>query len=539
MSSDFPLLIKSLLPTALANNPDQSIISDGLARYSYAGFYQRLMRLSGALQAVGMGQGGTLAVMDWDTHRYLECFFAVPMFGAVLHTINVRLAPAQIAYTIDHAEDDIILVHVDFLPLLETVMPLVTRTVKLVVLQDNFGATSSTLPDTPLDLFGDYENMLAAAPVDFGFPDFGENSRATTFYTTGTTGDPKGVAYTHRQLVLHSMAVLGGFGPMAASNRFHNHDVYMPMTPMFHVHGWGFPYAATLLGVKQIYPGYYEPANLLRLIVDEGVTFSHCVPTILNMLLTDPVATHSDLSHWKVVIGGSALPAGLAQMALDQGINVFAAYGLSETCPLLTFAHLDPADEGDVMARCRTGKPAPMVDLRVVDAEMQDVPRDGVSTGEVVARAPWLTETYVKDAATTATLWRGGYLHTGDVGRLDKAGNLLITDRIKDVIKSGGEWISSLALESIASACTGVAEVAAIGIPDAKWGERPLLLIVPNASQPCDKDLIMMAIQAEITAGHMSKWALPDRVELVEVIDKTSVGKIDKKALRTRFACEG
>ncbi|HAO57259.1 MAG TPA: long-chain fatty acid--CoA ligase, partial [Alphaproteobacteria bacterium] len=302
--------------------------------------------------------------MDWDTHRYFECFFAVPMLGAVLHTVNIRLAPAQIAYTIDHAEDDVILVHADFLPLMEEVMPLVKRKVRLILLRDD----PAQDPECSFDFVTSYDEMMAGPATDFEFPDFDEGTRATTFYTTGTTGEPKAVAYSHRQLVLHTMGLLAGFGPIETSNRLHRGDVYMPITPMFHVHAWGFPYAATLLGIKQVYAGRYTPANLLRLIAEEGATFSHCVPTILQMLLSAPEAADTDLSRLKMLIGGSALPRGLAESALAQGINVYTGYGLSETCPVLTFAVLDPDDEADVEARLKTGNPLPLVDLQTVGA---------------------------------------------------------------------------------------------------------------------------------------------------------------------------
>ena len=308
--------------------------------------------MAGALSHEGVGQGDVVGVMDWDTHRYLECFFAVPMMGAVLHTINIRLSPAQIAYTIDHAEDDVILVHVDFLPLLEEAMAMVDRSVRLFVMRD---APTDQVEISALAIEGIVDSMMAAAPPAFDFPDFDENLRATCFYTTGTTSDPKGVAYSHRQLVLHTMGILSTFGPMAAGNRFHNHDVYMPITPMFHVHGWGFPYAATMLGLRQIYPGRYQPDKLVQLIDRHGVTFSHCVPTVLHMLLTCDAAAEVKLAKWKVVIGGSALPRGLAEAALARGINVFSAYGLSETCPLLTTVHLDPANGSDVAARLKAG----------------------------------------------------------------------------------------------------------------------------------------------------------------------------------------
>ena len=532
--SDFPLLIKSLLRTPLQIAPDAEIVSDGLMRYSYRDFEGRVKRFAAGLAAHGIGPGQVVAVMDWDTHRYFEAFFAVPMMGAVLHTVNIRLAPAQIAYTIDHAEDDVILVHADFLPLLSEVMKLVTRKVRLVLLRDD----ASAQPESDLAFITSYDEMMEQAPDWFGFQDFDENTQATTFYTTGTTGEPKAVAYSHRQLVLHTIGVLAGFGPVETSNRLHRGDVYMPITPMFHVHAWGFPYAATLLGIKQIYPGRYIPANLLRLIAEEGATFTHCVPTILQMLLAAPEVEDTDLSRLKMVIGGSALPRGLAAAAMQRGIDIYAGYGLSETCPVLSFAAVTPGEEEDVAARVRTGRPLPLVDLRIVDEEMAEQPRDGASTGEVVVRAPWLNAAYLKDEGASEALWRGGMMHTGDVGHIDAAGNLQITDRMKDVIKSGGEWVSSLALESIASGVSGVGEVAAIGIPDPQWGERPLLLIV--GAERFDRSAVEEALgsvfDAEVAAGKLSKWAVPKDIRFVAEIAKTSVGKIDKKALRAGLA---
>jgi fatty-acyl-CoA synthase len=537
LSSEFSLLIRTLLNGPIQQAPQQQIISDGLGSYSYVEFINRLSRFGQILRRFGVRHGSVVAIMDWDTHRYLESFFAVPMLGATLHTVNIRLSPSQIAYTIDHAEDDIILVHVDFLPLLEEIIPQVKRDVRLIIMRDT---PDRELPHTTLQLEAVLDELFLEADSDFSFPNFDENTRATTFYTTGTTGDPKAVAYSHRQLVLHTMGILATLGPMSASNRFHGRDVYMPITPMFHVHGWGFPYAATMLGLKQIYPGRYDPNRLMKLVCEHRVTFSHCVPTVLHMLLGCNAAASADLSNWKVVIGGSALPRGLAEQALARGINLFSAYGLSETCPFLTVAHLDPNDESDIEARLKAGQPAAMVELRVVDTVMNDVPRDGKSVGEIVARAPWLNKAYLKDEVSTKALWRGGYMHTGDVGRFDEQGNLIITDRVKDVIKSGGEWISSLTLESIASTVPGVVEVAAIGIPDSKWGERPMLLVVQDKSsqiaasdrKPIIQEMIKAAYKEAIAAGVISKWASPNRIDIVDKIAKTSVGKIDKKALR-------
>ncbi|MGB7322379.1 MAG: fatty acid--CoA ligase [Albidovulum sp.] len=528
----YPLLIKQLLHTPLANAPEQEIIHADVCRYTYRELSARIARVAGALSAVGAGPGKVVAVMDWDSHRYFECFFAVPMIGATLHTVNIRLSPEQILFTINHAKDDIILCHADFAPILAGIADRITRPVKIMLMQDQSGP----VPDG-LDFAGEYEALLVNASSAFTFPDFDENTRATLFYTTGTTGDPKGVSYSHRQLVLHTLGVAAGLGPVPGQGGIHRADVYMPITPLFHVHAWGFPYVATLLGLKQIYPGRYEPAKLLGLIAEHGVTFSHCVPTILNMLLTAPEASATDLSRWKVIIGGAALSEGLARTALAKGIDIHAAYGMSETCPFLTVADMTASQaEGDALRiRTATGKAAPLVELRVVDPEMRDVPRDGVSTGEVVARAPWLTQTYLDNPAGTETLWHGGYLHTGDVGYFDETGALRITDRLKDVIKSGGEWISSLSLEDLVSTVPGVQEVAAIGLPDEKWGERPCLVAVTQDDPTLVEAAVRDRIAGGIAGGALSKWAAPDLIHFVESLPKTSVGKLDKKLMRAMF----
>ncbi len=531
----YPLLVKHLLHRPLACNPDQQIVS-GKRRYNYRTLRQRIGQLASGLAALGITRGSTVAVMDWDNHRYLECFFAVPMMGAVLHTINVRLSPEQIIYTINHAEDDVILVHADFMPIIEQIEDRLERPTKLIFLHDELDIISPDICEI------EYETMLAATDGDFDFQDFDENTPATTFYTTGTTGDPKGVFYSHRQLVLHTLGMLAGLGSGDGNNRFHRGDVYMPITPMFHVHAWGVPYVATLMGIKQVYPGRYEPAVLLGMIEREGVTFSHCVPTILHMLLTAPEADSVDLSGWKVIIGGSALSQGLAKSAVERGINVFAAYGMSETCPFLTAAELSGADEvitdDEIIARrCKTGQPTVLVDLRVVDSNMNDVPRDGTSTGEVVVRTPWLTQGYTGNQQGSEELWEGGYMHTGDVGYIDETGSLQITDRMKDIIKSGGEWISSLELEDIVSRCAGVSEVAAIGIEDERWGERPMLLITrsPEVTDMIDEEDIQKVIRQRVDIGELSKWATPERIEFVSELPRTSVGKLDKKAMRATY----
>jgi len=534
----YPLLVKHLLHTPLAHAPGQEIVYRDLKRYDYRTLRERIGRLASALALLGVEAGDTVAVMDWDSHRYLECYFAVPMMGAVLQTVNVRLSPEQILYTLNHAAAKVVLAHRDFLPVLEEIKDRI-ETVKTFVLL----ADTDHRPTSSLALTAEYEELLGSSSAEYDFRDFDENTRATTFYTTGTTGLPKGVYFSHRQLVLHTLAGLAALGTAAAGQRFHRGDVYMPITPMFHVHAWGIPYMATVMGVKQVYPGRYAPDVLLRLIQTEKVTFSHCVPTILHMLLGSPASQAVDLTGFKMIIGGSALPKGLARMALARGIDIFAGYGMSETCPILTISQLTPAMlEGEVEdqmdLRVKAGRPIPLVDLRIVDEELHDLPRDGKAAGEVVVRAPWLTQGYLNDRQSSEQLWRGGYLHTNDIANIDVDGYVGITDRIKDVIKSGGEWISSLEIEDILSQHPCVSEVAVIGVPDERWGERPLALIVckPGHADKITEDDIKAHVQGYADKGIVSKWAVPSRVQTLEALDKTSVGKLDKKVLRQKYA---
>ena len=534
---DYPLLIKNLLRNPVRQFPHQEIVHGDCKRQTYRDLGERVSRLASGLAGLGVKRGDTVAVMDWDSHRYLECFFAVPMMGAVLHTVNIRLSPEQILYTINHAEDDVILINTEFLPVLETIRDRIEPVKQLVLLND-----TGQPPATTLDISTEYEALLASGDPDYTFPDFSEDTRATTFYTTGTTGLPKGVYFSHRQLVLHTFGVLSALAG-TGQGRFNRDDVYLPITPMFHVHAWGVPYVATTLGVKQVYPGRYVPEHLLRLIERENVTFSHCVPTILQMLLASPKVDETDLSRWKVIIGGAALPRALAKQARDRGVDIFAAYGMSETCPILTLAQLKPHmldwdEERQLEIRCKTGLPVPLVELRVVDEEMNDLPHDGKTPGEVVVRTPWLTQGYLKDPQNSETLWRGGYLHTGDIGAIDEEGYLKISDRLKDVIKTGGEWISSLELEDLILKHPAVAETAVVGIPDPKWGERPLALVVSKRDQAgeVDETAIRDWLKDFADKGIISKWGIPDRVLFVESIPKTSVGKLNKKAMREHYA---
>ncbi|VVM58500.1 fatty acid--CoA ligase [Pseudomonas fluorescens] len=527
----YPLLIKSLLLSGVRYEPGQEIVYADKLRYSYKTLNERIHRLANALTAAGVKAGDTVAMLDWDSHRYLECFFAVPMIGAVLHTVNIRLSPDQVLYTMNHAEDDLVLVHDDFLPLIEQIHDGL-NTVKGYIRLSDDAATSTDLP-----VLGEYEHLLAQTAAHYDFPDFDENSVATLFYTTGTTGSPKGVYFTHRQLVLHTLNGVGTMGVYQSLPLLRSDDVYMPITPMFHVHAWGVPYIATLMGIKQVYPGRYEPNSLVRLFREEKVTFSHCVPTILQMILGCDEAKQTSFEGWKMLLGGSALTLGIASQASARGMRVHSGYGMSETCPMLCLSYLRAQEleqpmHAQLPTRIKTGTPIPMVDLKIVDASGNDVAHDGESLGEIVVRAPWLTQGYVKEPEKGAELWHNGWLHTGDLASIDPQGGVEIKDRIKDVIKTGGEWISSLELENLISEHSSVTSVAVVGIADEQWGERPMALVVCEPGQNVDKQMLEAHLQQFVERGRINKWAIPKQFKFVAEIPKTSVGKINKKLIR-------
>lgn len=531
-----PLLIKRLLLSGSRYEKTREIVYRDQLRYSYSTFNERVARLANVLSAAGVKAGDTVAVMDWDSHRYLECMFAIPMIGAVLHTINIRLSADQILYTMNHAEDRFVLVNSEFVPLYKGIEAQLTTVEKTILLTD--GAEKRA--DLP-NLVGEYETLLAAASAKYDFAEFDENSVATTFYTTGTTGNPKGVYFTHRQLVLHTLAEASVLGSLDSVRLLGTDDVYMPITPMFHVHAWGIPYVATMLGIKQVYPGRYEPDMLCRLIREEKVTFSHCVPTILQMMLNAPSAQGYDFAGLKVIIGGSALNRALYEAAKSRGIQLTAAYGMSETCPLISCAHINDelkagSEDERVTYRIKAGVPVPLVEAALMGADGQLLPIDGETQGELVLRAPWLTMGYFNEPQKSAELWEHGWLHTGDVATLDDFGFIDIRDRIKDVIKTGGEWLSSLELEDLISRHPAVREVAVVGIPDPQWGERPFALLVLREGQALDAKGLKEHLIPFVELGHINKWAIPSQIAIVTDIPKTSVGKLDKKRIRLDIA---
>ncbi len=524
----YPLLIRHLLRSALDTRSGQEIVGSDGRRHGYGDLEYRIGRLAAVLADHGVGQGDVVAVMDWDSHRYLEAYFAVPMMGAVLQTVNVRLARDEIAYTIGDTRPSAIIVHADFAEALAALRPALAADCMIITCHDGEPA-----PFT--EVASDYETLIGASGEVFSFVDFDENALATTFHTTGTTGVPKAVTFSHRQLVLHTLAVGLAMGQQPVEQGLWRESVYMPVTPMFHVHAWGLPYLATLLGLKQVYPGRYIPSRLLDLKRDEGVTYSHCVPTVLQMML-DEAGPGERLDPWTIIIGGSALPETLLLAAEKHGITVVAGYGMSETAPVLTLSRHDPEDgRAPETTRRWAGRAIPLVQIQLNGEDGRPAPADGVAQGEIVVRAPWLTQSYVNSPEAGAALWSGGWLHTQDVASQEPQGDIVIRDRLKDVIKTGGEWVSSTEIENLALGDPDIAEAAVVGAPDARWGERPVLFVVARPGRDPDLQTLRARMTPMAAQGRISRWAIPDRLIVIDALPLTSVGKIDKKALRLRL----
>ncbi len=528
----FQLNIKNILPSIIWKYSDQEIVDQGVRRYTYKQFFDRVSRIASGLTKIGVKPGDKVAVLDWDTVHYMESYFSVPMLGAVLHMVNIRYPPELIYYTMQHAEDRFVIIRDEFLPIIE-------RSANLFNFVKGWVIYSDTNPDvkTILNPSYKYEDLLESSePYDF--PDLDENTTATLFYTSGTTGFPKGVSFTHRQIMLHSFAndMVGSGDPLNITN----HDVCMSLVPMFHVHSWGYPYHTLLTGNKYVLPGRYEPKKLLELIKNEHVTYSPMVPSILYMILTHPeVQNYAPyLKGWKAITGGAALPKGLASLAKSFGVITTGGYGLSETCPVLTVSTFTKKvlelDENKKFEQAiKTGVPLPLVNLRVVDSNGKDVPWDNQTIGEIIVRSPWLTKGYYKDEEKTKELWKDGWLHTGDLAVIDEYGYVTIVDREKDAVKSGGEFIPSLLLESMISEIPGVGEVAIIGKSDPKWGERPIAFITIHGK--ITKEYVLDYLTKFVESGRILKWWIPDDIIILDNMPKTSTGKIDKKELRKKL----
>ncbi len=524
-----PLLIERLFQYAQTYFPRKEIVSrtpDGIFRYTYADFGNRTRRLSSALSRLGVGPGDRVGTFAWNDHRHLEAYFAIPSMGSVLHTINIRLAPDQIAYIVNHAEDKVLLVDAGLVPLLAPIRDKLPTVEAFVILGNQVDPSAS-----PLQPAYSYEALLAEADPEFEYPtDLDENSAMGMCYTSATTGNPKGVAYSHRGIYLHSMS-MGLANTVALSDT----DVALPVVPMFHANAWGMPFAAIWFGAKLVLPGPTPtPAILLDLMSQEQVTISAGVPTIWLGVLQELEAHPRPLSLRMVLCGGSAAPPALIRAYEERhGIPFAHAYGMTETSPLATFSRLKsyqrdlPYNER-LAIRATQGLLVPGLDMRIVK-DGEDVAWDGKQMGELLLRGPWIADEYYHDERTTST-FIDGWLHTGDVASIDPEGFVRLVDRTKDLIKSGGEWISSVDLENAIMGHPAVLEAAVVGVTHPKWDERPLAFVVLKPNQKVTKEELR-----EFLTGQFAKWWLPDDILFLEEIPKTSVGKFMKRTLRDQY----
>jgi len=529
---NYQLILKNIFPGSLRNFGDQEIVYSDKKRFTFNQFYERISRFANGLKEIGVQPGDKVAVLDWDTNHYMESYFSIPMMGSVLHTVNIRYPPELIYLTMQHAEDKYVIIRDEFLPLIEKYASMFDFIKGWIVYSDDTDDVKTSLSPSY-----NYEDLVKNnEPMNF--PDIDENTQATIFYTSGTTGLPKGVTFTHRDLILHAVSLASSVHREPLVVR--DNDVFMSLVPLFHVHSWGLPYVTILTGNKYVLPGRYDMGKIIELIDKERITLSLMVPSILYMILNHPKAQeHKDaFSKWKVVIGGAALPRGLARLAESYGIRIIAGYGMSETCPVLTLAlyndRISKKNENERFEyRISTGIPIIFVHLKVVNEYGKEVPWDGKTIGEIVVRAPWLTKEYYKDPEKTEQLWKDGWLHTGDLAFVDSDGYVHIVDREKDAIKSGGEFIPSILIENIVSEIPGVGEVALVGVSHEKWGERPVLFV--KKLKDITKEDIYDHIKKYLETGRIQKFWIPDDVVFIDDLPKTSTGKIDKKMLRDMY----
>ncbi|WP_376789441.1 long-chain fatty acid--CoA ligase [Thermoflexus sp.] len=529
---DWPLTLHHFLDRAARLFPRKEIATRtavGMHRYTYADFYRRVHRLAHALNRLGIGRGDRVATFAWNTYRHLEIYFAAPCMGAVLHTLNIRLAPDQLIYIINHAEDRVIFVDASLAPLLERIRDRIP-TVKAFVIMSDTGPIQTTLSPAL-----DYEGLIAESPeAPYPWPRLDENAAAGMCYTSGTTGNPKGVVYSHRAIFLHSMALC-----LADTLGICERDVLMPVVPMFHANAWGMPFAGVMVGAKLVFPGpHLQPRDIAELIQNEQVTVTAGVPTIWIGLYNLLERERYDLSSLRVMpVGGSAMPRALIEAFEKRfGIRIAHAWGMTEMTPLGTVANLKSymeswPDEERFAVRAKQGLPVVGVEIRAVDEQGREVPWDGRTMGELQVRGPWVIRAYYNDPRT-AEAFQEGWFRTGDVVTIDPEGYIQIVDRTKDLIKSGGEWISSVDLENALMAHPKVLEATVIAVPHPKWQERPLAVVVPR---PEFKEDLTKEELMEFLRPRFAKWWLPDDIVFVEAIPKTSVGKFDKKVLREQF----
>ena len=524
---DFPLTIRHIFEHGRALYTDSVVVTneaDGPRRIEFGALADRADQLAAALRRLGVKPGDRVATFGWNTQEHQEAYFAIPCMGAVMHTINIRLSAEQIRYIIGHAEDSVILADASLAPVLGPVLAAggdELKTLRHLVVYGE--GDRSALPGHI-----DYEELLAAEQPGYPWPEIGETAAAAMCYTSGTTGLPKGVVYSHRSTFLHSLGLCSG-----EALGLSQYDRLLPVVPMFHGNAWGMPYAAWLVGADLLLPSRFTQAGpLTRFISAERATLAMAVPTVwYDVLALDEESV--DLTSLRMIMcGGAAVPHSLIE-AYEQrfGVRVVQGWGLTETSPVaaLSFPPKHGPAERAMDYRATAGRPLGGVEARVVDDEGKVLPRDGRSTGEIEVRGPWVTAGYYRDPMPEK--FRDGWLRTGDVGRIDARGYITISDRAKDVVKSGGEWISTLELEAAILTHPAVREVAVVAAPDERWGERPLACVTPAPGQSVSPE----ELRAHL-AGRVVKWWLPEQWAFVDAVPRTSVGKHDKKLLRERYA---
>jgi fatty-acyl-CoA synthase len=540
---DYPLTIRNIYERARLLFPDRQLATrraDGtVARTTYADWAERVARLATVLRDLGVGTGDRVATFCWNHDRHMEVYFASALIGASYHTLNIRLSADQLGYIVNHAGDKVLVVDADLVPAVAKVTPQARSLEHVLVI----GSEGSGEPrgGAPVDQGApaldhrsvlDYESVVAGAAPLSEWPELDENQTAGICYTSATTGNPKGVAYTHRALFIHSMAT-GLADTLGISER----DTILPIVPMFHVNAWGLPFGATWFGAGLVFGGAHPtPADYLRLIREEGVTMSAGVPTVWLGVAQLLDQEGGDLGSLKrIVCGGSAAPVSMIRMYEERwGVEFIHAYGMTEATPLThlsrlksSLSHLQGGERYGFKAK--QGLLAPGLEQRLVDEQGRPVPSDGKSMGEVLLRGPWIADEYLDDPRSADTFVDGWY-HSGDVATLDPEGYLHLVDRTKDLVKSGGEWISSVELENALMGHPAVAEAAVIAVPDAKWGERPLAVVVRKSGADAGAEELIASI-----AEQFPKWWLPERVEFIDEIPKTATGKFSKRTLRERF----
>jgi len=546
----YQLLVKHLLEHAAKVQPEGEIVYKDLVRQNYAQLYERCQRLSNALKDLGVREGSKVISFEWNTHRFLEIYFAVPCMGAMMHMGNPLLTPEQIIYLINRVEDEVLIFNKDFTPIIEAVSSKLKTVRHYIVLADD-----GKLPETTLNPISEYEELLLSASPNYEYPDLNEDTVASLGNTTGTTGDPKVCFFTHRQHIMHTLIwanmLLGFSGERGFDPR---RDPTIQLVPMFHAHGWGVPYIATFLGCKQIYPGRFDPKVFLELLKKEKRPgrggYICCVPTMLDMIVSYPeVEQYREYLEGLIYEGGgSRLTNRLASRARELGMDLCAGWGMTEVYTKVGLQYLKPhmfswPEDKKVDFLSRTGMAPPFVEQRVVDEDGKDVAKDGETVGEIVLRAPWLTTGYCKDPEKSEELWKDGWMHSGDMATIDEEESVLIMDRAKDVIKSGGEWISSLTLENLINMHPKVQEVAVVAAHSEKWGERPVVVVVAKDEYKgkVSEEELRDHMTQYVEEGKILKWWIPEKFIFVDEIPRTSVGKFDKKTMRSGYwyALEG